>query len=500
MKIFNASQIRDWDLFTINNEPIASVALMERASNACARYISEHITASSFLVLAGNGNNGGDGLALARLLKQQGADVVVYQLASTEMSEDCRTNLDKLKNLAIPYTLLNGVADLPTAPSEHTWIIDAILGSGQNRALEGLLKEVVDHVNRWASPVIAIDLPTGLPADQAVFSSSVIHARYTLSFQLPKLSFFMPEHERYTGEWIVLDIGLSDRFYQDQQTVFALTEKEDARALIRPRAEFSHKGTHGTALMMAGSRGMMGAAMLAGKACLRSGVGKLVCRIPGCGVDLLQIALPEAICSEDANLRLLEHLPDDLNLYQAVGAGPGLGKAPETRSLVDQLLREIRVPLVLDADALNIIAEERWQDRIPAGSVITPHIREFERLFGVFGNHVARTRAALDLASSKGIYIILKGRYTLVATPSGHGFFNSTGNSGMAKAGSGDVLTGLITGMLAQQYPTGDACRLSAYLHGLAGDLARLDHSEYGITASDLTEKIGFCYLKVFTI
>jgi ADP-dependent NAD(P)H-hydrate dehydratase / NAD(P)H-hydrate epimerase len=498
MKIFTADQIRQWDKYTIEHESISSIGLMERAALSCFQYINEHINASRFLVFAGNGNNGGDGLAIARLLKQQGHDVSVCLVAADRMTVDCKTNHDRLKSMGIEDRVIGSDTDMPLPPAPGTWIIDALLGTGQNRPLSGIYKIVVDTINSWNVPVISIDLPTGLGADEPAVSDSVIRARYTLSFQSPKLSFFMPEHDVYVGEWSVLDIGLLQDFYREQSSTFTLTEPGEIRGMILPRKRFSHKGTHGTALLMTGSRGMMGASMLAARACLRSGVGKLVCRVPGVGLDLMQVSVPEALCNLDPNPDCLEQLPEDLNDYQAVGVGPGLGKTAATRALIDKLLSKIRAPLVLDADALNMIAAEGWQERIPAGSVITPHIKEFDRLFGTYSHHHLRIEAALEIASRLGIYIVLKGRYSLVATPAGLGHFNPTGNPGMAKAGTGDVLTGMVTGILAQGYDPGTACRLAVYLHGMAGDLARLEHSEYGIIASDLIEKIGFCYLKVF--
>jgi len=500
MKIFSAEQIRDWDRYTIEHEPIPSIALMERAALSCLQFIKTHINATRFMVFAGNGNNGGDGMAIARLLKQQGHEVALYQVGVNDLSVDCNTNLLRLRNLGIEFRVLDSLADLPSPPPADTWIIDALLGTGQNRPLEGMYRSLVDHINSWKLPVIAIDLPTGLPADEPPTTRSVIRARYTLSFQLPKLGFFMPEYDDFVGEWVVLDIGLHKRFYEDQHFSYAVTEYNEVRNMIKPRSKFSHKGTHGTALLMAGSKGMMGAAILAAGACLRSGAGKLVCRIPGSGLDLVQGSLPEAIFSADPNPDCLESLPEGLNSFQAVGVGPGLGKSAATRALVGQILEKVGVPLVLDADALNIIAEENWQERIPPGTIITPHMKEFERLFGHYDNHQLRVGAALQVASKLGIYIVVKGRYTLVATPEGKGYFNTTGNPGMAKAGTGDVLTGMITGLLAQGYHPEAASRLSVYLHGMAGDLARSEYSEYGITASDLIQKIGFCYLNFFSM
>jgi NAD(P)H-hydrate epimerase len=268
--------------------------------------------------------------------------------------------------------------------------------------------------------------------------------------------------------------------------------------MLRPRERFAHKGNFGTALLMGGSKGMMGAAILASRACLRSGAGKLICRIPACGLDILQVTVPEAICSVDENSDFLANHPGNLGQFSAIGIGPGIGKAKYTRDLLWQMLQTRDIPLVLDADALNIIAEEGWQANIPAGSVITPHLGEFSRLFGPSADHFERVAKAVELSTRLGIFILVKGQNSFLSTPEGCGYFNSTGNPGMAKAGTGDVLTGMLTGLLAQRYSMEEACRISVFIHGMAGDMAEKEHSNYSITASDLISKIGFCYLKIF--
>jgi NAD(P)H-hydrate epimerase len=498
MKLFTADQIRAWDKYTIENEPIHSIELMERAATACTRYLVDHFGSASFLILAGTGNNGGDGLAIARQLKQSGKDVSVLHIGAASLSPDCETNLQRLKPFGIPYKKISYGYEIPSAPAAGTIVIDAILGSGQNRPLEGLEKVVAETVNTWDREVVAIDIPTGIFADRTSKGNTAIRARYTLSFQVPKLCFVVPENEEYVGEWTTLDIGLLPGFYNNTPTPFELTEMEDIRRMLRPRSRFAHKGLFGTALILGGQKGMMGAAILAARACLRSGVGKLVSRVPGCGLDLMQVAAPEVICSVDENKDFLANLPGDLSPYTAIGIGPGIGKASFTRDLIRKMLRVKDIPMVLDADALNIIAEEGWQQDIPPGSVITPHIGEFSRLFGTDDDHFARLNKALEISTRMGIFIVVKGQNSFLSTPNGQGYFNSTGNPGMAKAGSGDVLTGMITGLLAQKYSEEQACRISVFIHGMAGDMAKNHHSILGVTASDIIDKIGICYVKIF--
>jgi NAD(P)H-hydrate epimerase len=377
-------------------------------------------------------------------------------------------------------------------------VIDAMLGTGQNRPLGGVEKAVVEIVNAWELDVVAIDIPTGIFADRSSAGNTAIRARYTLSFQVPKLCFFIPGNDEYVGEWTLLDIGLSPTYYNNTPVLFGYTEIDDIRAMLRPRRRFAHKGDFGTALILGGQKGMMGAAILAARACLRSGVGKLVSRVPGRGLDLMQVSVPEAICSVDENEDFLANFPEDLSAYSSIGIGPGIGKSPFTRDLLLKMLGNGEVPMVLDADALNIIAEEGWQRNIPPGAVITPHIGEFRRLFGDDPDHFARLQRALALSTELGIFIVVKGRNSFLSTPNGKGYFNSTGNPGMAKAGSGDILTGMITGLLAQKYSAEQACRISVFLHGMAGDMAEKDHSSFGVTASDIIDKIGICYAKFF--
>jgi NAD(P)H-hydrate epimerase len=488
MKIFSAEQIRQWDEYTIRNEPISSIELMERAALTCFNHIIGIFPSSSFVVFAGPGNNGGDGVAIARLLKNAGRPVELFHPGREGISENNRHNLER-------WTQNGGqVSDMslfdPREVDNSHVIIDALFGTGQHKTLEGQYKEIITKMNNCRSTRISIDLPSGMYADRSSLGNPIVRSDITLSFQLMKLCFLVPENGEFTGEIHLLDIGLSKGFYEENEARYNYTTAQDIKRLWIPRPAFSHKGSFGTAIIFAGKKGMMGAAILAAGGCLRSGVGKLVCRIPGAGLDIMQISIPEAICSVDDDTDRLANMPK-LAPYQAIGVGPGIGDHQVTRTLLDRLLKEATIPMVLDADALNIIAAEKWQDRLKAGMVISPHPGEFKRLFGEFSTDFTRLEACMELSTRQQICVILKGHYSFLSTPSGKAYFNSTGNPGMAKAGSGDVLTGMITSFLAQKYSVDKACLLSAYLHGKAGDLAESSMGQPSFLASDIIKFIG---------
>ncbi len=471
---------------------------MERASRACFNRIIEIADRrDSFIIFAGPGNNGGDGFAIARMLSANNRNVKVYHFTSPAPSKDCEVNRERWVQLRLPLIDVNSEEKIPGQFGEGKVIIDAIFGTGQSRPMEGLYALACQAINNSGLPVISIDLPSGVNSDESSVHQPRIRASYTLSLQAPKLCFFVPENHDVLGKVEILDIGLKPDFYAEADTVFETIDEEHIKSLIRPRNAFAHKGNFGQALLLAGSRGMIGAALMAAKACLRTGVGKLFCAIPSPALPILQSAIPEAICIPDPSGDRLSRLPDDMKRFTAVGAGPGMGKDMATRQLVRDLISQPQQPLVLDADALNIIAEDGLIQNLPPDTVITPHLGEFSRLFGTSANDFDRLRLALDRAKQQGIYIILKGRYTLIATPEGKGYFNLTGNPGMAKGGSGDVLTGMITGFLAQSYPVPEACKLAVCLHGIAGDLARDRHSEHAMLPTDIIDEIGDAFKKM---
>jgi len=506
MQILATEQIRAWDEYTIQHEPVASVDLMERAATSCYEWLLQHdYKGRQFSIFCGKGNNGGDGLAIGRLLAQSNHTVTVYILEfGHKGTEDFQINLARLHETAVTIRFVSSEDNLHPIPTDDI-VIDALLGSGLNRPLEGLTANVVKHINQSGNEVIAIDIPSGLFVDRSSKNNTVIHARHTLSFQCYKPAFLMAENEESIGNVHILDIGLHPGFLQTHPASWQFVELPFIRSIIKPRKPFSHKGDYGHAAIIAGSRGMMGAAVLCARACLRSGVGKLTCHIPAVGYTIMQVSAPEAMC-------VVEEAPSDsaqgaqdfiqkvsgLDKYNVVGIGPGLGKHSSHAALMHSVFEQNRQPMVIDADGLNVLSEEKsLLKKIPAGSVITPHPKEFERLFGKTANEFDRIQTALEKAKEYQLHIVLKGRYTFIASPDGKGFFNSTGNPGMATGGTGDVLTGIITGLLAQKYQPLHAAIAGVFLHGLAGDLAASYGSQPSLIASDLIDFLAQAYQTV---
>lgn len=493
MKILSAEQIRALDAYTIKNEPIASIDLMERASLVFTEWFTKHYPDEDrpVWIFCGIGNNGGDGLAVARLLHQRFYNVkVVWCKISPKTSPDFQSNLERLpKRGAVPIIELSKGELFPSIPKDAL-IIDAIFGSGLNRPVEGYWAELIKHLNLSENPIVAIDIPSGLFADKHTNGIS-IQAERTLSFQLPKLAFLFPENHHSVGLWEYRAIGLNLKFIQQTETSYYYLDKKLAKTYLKKRNKYDHKGTYGHALLIMGSYGKVGAALLATKACLRSGTGLVTVHAPSCAFEILQGMAPEAMLSVDPDEKHSTTLPD-LKPYRAIGIGCGIDREPSTGKVLFQLLQKSTVPLVLDADALNLLAENReWYQYIPTGSILTPHPKEFERLFGSTHDHFERNALQREKAQELSIYLILKGAHTCIATPEGTCFFNSTGNPGLGTGGSGDVLTGLISGLLAQSYSPLEACILGVFLHGLAGDLAVEHFSQEALIAGDIPQFLG---------
>ena len=483
MKILNIEQIRQADQYTIQNEPISSVDLMERAASRVTDWLLARIKADSKVkIFCGMGNNGGDGLVVARLLHDKGFQPVVFMVRYSEkMSHDCEVNYLR-SNVAIHD--IRTEADFPEI-SKGDIIIDAIFGSGLNRPIEGLAAELIRYLNQRPALRIAIDIASGLFADSPSPAAAIFQPDYTLTFQQPKLAFLMPENDVFTGRMEVLDIGLHPQFLNEVTTNNFLIDREIISSMLHHRTKFSHKGTYGHALLIAGSEGKTGAAILGAKSCLRTGVGLLSVKLPQSAWTPLQTAVPEAMI----------HVEDKMDAFNAIGIGPGLGKDEEAQLGLKRLIQDAQVPLVLDADALNILSENKtWLSFLPAKTILTPHPKEFERLFGKTSNSFERLELQREMAMKYGIIIVLKGAYTATAMPNGAIFFNPTGNPGMATAGSGDVLTGMVLSLLAQRYTPEEAAVLGVYLHGLAGDFAAEASSQEAMIASDITENIGKAY------
>ncbi len=501
MKLFRTAEVHNIDAYTIEHEPIADIDLMERAAGKLYQWITAHFDKQrKVMVFTGPGNNGGDSLALARMLALDGYEVTDYFLRFTDkISASCRTNLERLEKTGkVPVTYVRREEELPDIPAE-VLVVDGIFGSGLSRPLKGLPEKAVARINASGAVVVAIDVPSGLFGEDNRENdpSKILKAKYTLTFQFPKLAYFFPENEDFVGEWVVLDIGLHPDIIAATPTLYNYLTTEDVKKMLRPRRKFSHKGTYGHALLISGSYGRMGAAVLASRACLRSGVGLLTVHVPRLGNDIMQTAVPEAMLDDDPSDILFSEVPD-LSGYSAVGSGPALSTRTNPQHALHTLITTVRVPLVLDADAINMLALHReWYEELPEGTVLTPHPKEFERLAGPAGNGYERVHKAMDFAVSYKVVVVLKGAHTAIATPDGQVWFNMTGNPGMATAGSGDVLTGIILSLLAQGYSPEKAAMTGVYIHGLAGDLAREEKGEEALIASDIVDHLGKAFVKV---
>ena len=495
MKILSGTQIREADNYTITHEPIASEALTERAANAFTdEFVKTYPNSREVVVFCGRGNNGGDGLAIARMLLDRNFRVDVYTVKTgNNFSKDYLVNHQRLSNIPIAQIIdLDEIGRMPDIEKD-TVVIDAIFGRGLSRPTEGLSAYVIDAINDMNLEVVAVDMPSGLFADTVnQKNDSIIRAQMTLTFQLPKLSFFFSSNIEYTGDWQVLDIGLNKEFIDNQETRYFFTGDSDATDILKPRFKGSHKGTYGHALIWAGSYGKMGAAQLCAHACMNAGAGLTTAYIPESGYVIFQTALPEVMALTDPDELRLTGFPD-ISKYSAIGIGPGIDTGLSTAKALLDLLHEAKdIPVVIDADALNILGtNKKALQKLPKNSVLTPHPKEFERLAGEAESDWQRQEMASAFAKEYNCVLILKGTYTSVNLPNGETWFNTTGNPGMAKGGSGDALTGIITGLLAQKYTPEEAAILGVYLHGLAGDFAADLYSEWSMRTSDLIDCLG---------
>jgi len=505
LPVLSPQAIREADAWTMAHEPISSIALMERAARACTDRLLERIAEGRFgpvrsvYVMAGMGNNGGDGLAMARMLAGAGLRVSVTRVhGGREPSPDNARNAVLLGERGVG--LVEASEREAVLAMDADLIIDALFGTGLNAPLKDLAKEAVQRINASGRPVVSIDMPSGLFADDNSRNDpeGIVRASLTLTLEVPKFSLFLAENARYVGDWEVVPIGLDAGFVRGQETSFHMVQESDACRLLEPRPRFSHKGTFGHALVAGGSDGKMGAMVLAAKATLRSGCGLVTVAVPEDGVAILQASAPEAMCAMGIGVSVLEALPA-LDAFTAIGIGPGLSTDDRAHGALERLLRDARVPVVIDADALNILAMHRpWLEALPAGTVLTPHPKEFERLMGsAFSTGHDRLLAARSAAQSWRCHIVLKGAFTAICSPDGHVRFNPTGNPGMAKGGSGDALTGLLTGLLAQGHAPGDACLLGTFVHGLAGNEAAARFTQQGMTALDLVESLPSAWLEL---
>jgi len=497
MKIFPVSQVVLIDSYTIEHEPVKSIDLMERASIAFYKRFVELYPHGDVTVLVGPGNNGGDALALSRMLWQDGRHVDVWIIVPEEkLSVDAQENLKRLKAIKECVTYIESETQFESISTENI-IIDGLFGSGLNRPLTGMSKALVKYINSTNARVVSIDIPSGLYGENNTANDfdAIMMADYTISFQFPKLAFMFAEHEHFVGEWFVEHIGLHPDIIHSLATPYCYTDRQSAQLLLQERSLFAHKGHCGHALLIAGSYGKMGAAILAAQGCLRSGAGLLTAHVPRLGYSIIQTAVPEAMASIDRSDILVSEFPD-LPAYSAIGVGPGIGTKPNTHTALKELLVSLNgKPLVLDADALNILAcDETLWESLPPNAILTPHPGEFDRLAGPSQTGFERLQKAIQFAQDMQVVLVLKGAYTAVISADGQCYFNSTGNAGMATAGSGDVLTGVLLSLLAQGYEPLDAARLGCYLHGLSADLLLEGQSQEGIVATDIISKLGAAF------
>lgn len=490
MKIFTAEQIRNGDEYTIKNEPVSSVQLMERAAQSCVDWIFENCkNHRNFAVFCGKGNNGGDGFAIARMLHLKGFDVDVFTNTKAKFSSDAGNNFRELKEFSGV-----SVKEFKEAKEyrfdNRTVIIDALFGTGLSKNIEGEFEELIDFLNEKNNLKISIDVPSGLFADDVFTENTTIFkADYTLSFQFWKKTFLHPETGKYAGKVKVLDINISEDYIAETKTEDFVINEEIIKDIFRPRNEFSHKGTYGKVIIAGGSYGKIGAAVLSAKSALKSGAGLTFTLAPKCGYEILQTSNPEAMFI-DGGHDFIDHFEaDEKAVY---GIGPGLGTNEETAKSFLNFLKNYSQPLILDADALNIISQDQKNLKIiPKNSIITPHPKEFERLFGTTENSFERVKLAKSKAKELGIYIVLKDHHTQVITPEGDVFYNITGNSGLAKGGSGDILTGIITSFLAQHYSEKEAAILGVWFHGRAAEFASEKHSKESVLPTNIIDEFG---------
>ena len=501
MKIFTSAQIHELDKYTIEHEPIKSIDLMERAAKALTQAITDQWnSATPVIVFAGPGNNGGDALAVARMLIDRNYDVSVYLFnISGHLSEDCTINKKRLEEKR-PKALVEVIQEFdPPFLKENMLVVDGLFGSGLNKPLAGGFASLVKYINSSPAKIVSIDVPSGLMTEDNSNNvrANIIKADLTLTLQQKKLAFFFPENQIFIGKLKVLDIRLSQEGIEKITTDYTLLEEKDIRQRLLARDPFAHKGKMGNALIIAGSYGMGGAAVLATKACLRAGAGKVTAHTPRCNYLTMQISVPEAVIQFDREETTFSEAVDSED-FNAVGIGPGLGTSEQTAIAIIAQLRRTQCPMVVDADAINILANHRaWLQQLPKGVIMTPHPREFDRLEVHCTDSYERLSKAREMAKRLQAFILLKGHYSTLCLPDGHVIINSTGNAGMATAGSGDVLTGIITGLLARGYKKEDACIVGMYLHGLAGDAAARELGEESVIAGDIIQYLPHAFKRL---
>ncbi len=487
LDIIPGNRVSELDKAFIKSEGITSWDLMEKAATSFCNWFKPLFENSGkrIFIFCGLGNNGGDGLAIARLLEMEGFGVTVVSFEdSIKCSRDYQINFNKL-----PFGVkIGGCEDFDFQQIGDGILIDGIFGVGVNRSVSGRYLEVIELLNLSKAIKISIDMPSGIPSD-GVLVGDAFKADYTCTFQFPKLGLLIPEHADFTGKVEILDIGISSSFLKSFGQKKFFIQQEDIPPFHKRFNNFSHKGDFGRILLIGGSKGKMGAILLCSKAAIRTGSGVVNVFAPAEEGLILQIGVPEVM--------VMSQLSDvDLGDFDAIGIGPGWGLEIPTPFFED-ILQSCKSPLVIDADGLNLLSKNKYLLQIlPTNSILTPHLKEFERLVGPCKNHIERLEKAKDFSSKFGVLLILKGAFTSISCPDGSQYFNSSGTKYMATGGSGDVLTGMITSFLGQGYSPLHAAICGVYHHGLAGELAS-KNKRRGMAASDIIEAIPETYLKL---
>ncbi len=497
MKVVTAEEMGLIDRRTIEEYGISSLTLMERAGRAVAQRIRENFKKGKILIIAGPGNNGGDGMVAARYLRKAGFKVKVYLLFEEErLSPEAKVQLERLRKARIPFTITR---DISKEEFRDSIIMDALFGTGLKRDIAGELAELIEKINSSGAPVVAVDIPSGISSDDGSVMGKAVRAGLTVTFGLPKRGHLLFPGAEHTGRLYVEDIGFPEELLISDSIKVELLKREFLRSLIPERKRYSHKGTYGHVLLVAGSRGKTGACFMAARASLRSGAGLVTIGVPETLLPVFQSRVTDEMClglpdRGDGSLRkdALTHIIDFVEKKSMVIAiGPGIGVTEDTKEIVKGVVQKVKIPLVLDADAINCLKDMPEVLRGKGNCVLTPHPGEFSRLTAIPVEEIEKKRIdlACEFSSQYGVTIVLKGVPTVIGYE-GYAYINPTGNPGMAKAGSGDVLTGIISGLLAQGLSGLKAGLLGVYIHGLAGDIGAKDRGLWSLLASDIIEYI----------
>lgn len=496
MKILDAAQIREIDRKTVKYEGITSLQLMEKAAVAFCRWFQSTFPfpQKDILIVCGTGNNGGDGLAVARILHTAGYKVSVWMVVhGSSFSDDCRSNYEAVTHLNIPVCVVDDENHIPDI-QRGTILIDAIFGTGLSRNPDERTRKIISMLNASQNRIVSIDVPSGLFLNKK--TDFAIHATDTVTFEIPKLALLLPENYDFVGKLHIIPIGLHPQAIDEATGDSFYTEKEDIRSLIKPLSPFAHKGTHGHAVIIGGSLGKMGAVCLAAKAALKSGAGLVTAYIPQCGTPILQTHFPEAMVQEDKAATSISDIELKM-LPDAVGLGVGMGTSEVTQQALHTFLLQCKRPLVVDADALNILSvHQEWLNLLPPQSILTPHPKELERLIGKWEDDFDKLGKVKNFSNSRNVIVVIKGAYSTIVYGN-RIYVNPTGTAALATAGSGDVLTGIITGLVAQGYAPLDAAKVGVYLHGLTANITEKTIHPRSFVASDIIENIGKAYFEI---